>query len=755
MEQSLWHGYLESYPVYTCLFFPCTPKNQALPVSFNLSLETHRFLKIQIFKLLANHQNILHVSKIKSVTRYLRKFLSLQTYQHLNTSEYLQVKTECALYEFCKHLKTSKENLEDKERLPDGSQFVAQEASEDKRWINEAGIHLRNFFKIFCIKPGVWREKGTRGEDKSKRAKYNRTMGLVLSSKVKQEHNLDNIGLDNNTANLKRIRPTKASLSNLASSILEEEKSDDIDDEIQTEELIWNQSKPCELNNPIASLINTQRLLPHIALNNQLLRPRAIKKEIQKALFIITRTAEILSDGVTLFTIEHVKDCLRWLILILTGRVINQIETEAFFLNETNIYLDDENSFIRIAFPQYMHRENLSNKYVYIPTEIEELELILPEEIRLILKPMISFLKKRKPDNKSEIQINTKNKKSAFNDWNTSEIRLQTQRSYAEITSDSWLLSVISWQSSGLSNTQKHYASCTVKTMQTIFEKHIQTFLNIDCKTTKWSNQTDARIGSPYYLNAKTYRQIIKQLWQNASPLFDQLNYKSIKLNELKFRFNSLAFWIDSYCSFAAATRNITDPLIQKDLVSHEGLYRVNDKNKYNGFNTRIVFVPATLLTKLEAYKKVRQKVLIYLRKTQNLSAKDEEILRTNKLFFFKQNTQGFLKIVEYTRSRCRDEIYWQANTDIDIGTGKNDLLVYENLRAIKTNVNRHYLRGRLLEFGIPGFFIDAFMGHWHAGTQPWGQMSIFNQSHYLEQLKKFIPKILNELAFNVRETGL
>jgi hypothetical protein len=684
--------------------------------------------------------------------RYLRKFFSLQAYQHLNTSDYLQVKTECDLYKFCKNLKTSRENLEDKEILSDGSQFAAQETSNDeKRWINEAGINIQNFFKMFCLKPSDWREPSKRGKDKSDRAKYNRQMGLVLSSQAKQSHALKNIELDGKHSNVKTIRQSISSLHNVASYILEEEKSDDIEDEIQTEELIWNQSKPCELNNPIASLINSQRLLPHIALNNQLLRPRAFKREIQKVLFIVTRTAEILSEGVLLLRTDHVKECLHWLILILTGRVINKVETEPFFLNEKNIFIDHENAFIRMGFPQYKHRDSLSNKDVYITSEIEELELTLPSEVKVLLSSLLVYLK-NKQANKSHIQINTKNKNSAFSDWNISETRLQIQRSYAEISSDSWLLSVISWQSSGLSSTQKHYASYTVQKVQSLFEKHIQTFLNIDCKTIKWSNRTNARIGSPYYLNAKTYRQIIKQLWQNANPLFDQLNYQSIKLNELRFRFNSLAFWIDSYCSFAAATRNITDPLIQYDLVSHEGLYRVNDKNKYDGFNTRIVFVPAALLAKLKAYKKVRQKLLIYLKKTHGLSTNEEAIVKSNHLFFFKQPCQGKLKIVEYTRSRCRDEIYWQANTDNEVGTGKEELLVYENLRALKTNVNRHYLRGRLLDLGMPGFFIDAFMGHWHAGTQPWGQMSIFNQSHYLEQLKKLVPKILKELAFNANE---
>jgi hypothetical protein len=39
-------------------------------------------------------------------------------------------------------------------------------------------------------------------------------------------------------------------------------------------------------------------------------------------------------------------------------------------------------------------------------------------------------------------------------------------------------------------------------------------------------------------------------------------------------------------------------------------------------------------------------------------------------------------------------------------------------------------------------------LGHWHLGTQPWGQMSLFDQKDYIEKMSQTIPVILDELGF-------
>lgn len=766
LENSLWYGYVDDYPVYTCLFFPKITDEDSLTSTFQLSLETHFFLKAQTFKLLTTEHDSSKETPINNITRSLRKLITTKVYQHLNTPEYQRVSNVCELYQFCTNLNTSKDHLISQEHLIDSSSFESGMVTDDEvRWINNATVILRNFFSSICKRPDKTRPSTSSDKDVSERATYNRKMGLVISKEAKDLHILIPIELEKPKGLLKKIQHKTPVLGeDVDQDILDEENSDDLDEETQTDDFMWNQSKPCELNNPIASLISGQRLLPHIALSNQLLRPRAIDSDIQAIFRLIKLTVGLINQGIKGLCPEHIKKTLRWLITLLTGRLVEQIELEEFFLNEKDIFTNEDATLIRIGFPQYMHRGNLGHKAVYIDSQTEDLELILPQEIIDLWKPLITALYDKhdpnshinlKPETNKHRKIAKKNDSkpsSVLDQWDINEMRSQVQRSFSQLSSDSWLLSVFTWQTSGLANTQKHYASFPLKKAQAMFEAHIQSFLNIDTQPIPWSHRNNQRIGTPYYLNRRTFGLISTQLWQTAAPLFETLNYESCCLNELKFRFNSLAFWIDSYCGFVSASRNTIDPIIRAELVSEDGLYRINDKNRYDGFNTRMVYVPPDLLKRLQQYQKIRKKILIYLRKTQKLSQDEEKIITSNRLFFFKINKKKQIKIAKYTRSRCRDEIFTQTRTDTQLNLSPEQIAIFEYLRELKTNVNRHYLRGRLLELGMPGHFIDPLMGHWHSGTQPWGQMSIFNQSQYLKALKSTIPIVVKELNFEIKD---
>ncbi|MCD5380301.1 IS481 family transposase, partial [Candidatus Gracilibacteria bacterium] len=51
-----------------------------------------------------------------------------------------------------------------------------------------------------------------------------------------------------------------------------------------------------------------------------------------------------------------------------------------------------------------------------------------------------------------------------------------------------------------------------------------------------------------------------------------------------------------------------------------------------------------------------------------------------------------------------------------------------------------------LRELGVSGEFIDAFMGHWEFGQEPYGKYSSLSPLSYIETLKKPI-EILLEMA--------
>jgi len=756
IESSLWHDYMDDYPVYVSLFYPFIPILDNTSATFKLALETNNHLKAFWLNVIAEKKAYITDSRLRDSSRAMRKLISKTVYRHLNTPNYKRIKTLCELYQFIGNLNLSKDNLSETEQfLKDSSSFTTIKLNDDDiRWVKDSAKMLRNFFKPFCIDPNKKKNKPTkRGEDKSKRAKYNRQVGLTLTTDIKNAHKIEKLQSSNNSFKAKTIRINNNLISGNDHDIIEQENSDDLEEESVTDDIIWPSNPPCELQNPITSLINGQQLLPHIAINNQLLRPRAIKSDIEEIQKLILWT----SNDFKVLSTKHMKATLKFFLLLLTGRIIKKIETEEFVLKEDSAYLNIDKSILKLRIPQYGHIDLLTHRDVYVESDTDILTLRLPPEIKEILAPIVSHTIKKNSDETSVIKFEvTKKQDNKYAGHKLDDFSKFVQRSYSKISNDIWLLSIFTWQVGGIQNTQKHYASYRQRDAQKIFEKHCKSFLNLKITQHTPSYQKNERVGSPYYLNRKTYSKIIRWLWDHAENLNRPLNYKSVNWDTLMFQFNCLAFWIDSATSFATASRNIIDPSITLGLISKDGLYRINDKDKYDGFNTRLTYIPPKLKNKLKLYKSIREKILIFItKKGIGLSKKEKTIINSQQLFFFQTNIKRNTKIVSYTRSRCRDEIYEQARAKLNLEPLGEHTLEYEYLRALKTNVNRHYLRGRLLELNVPGVYIDALLGHWHSGTQPWGKMSIFNQATYLDTLRTHIPKILRELGFDFEANTL
>lgn len=62
---------------------------------------------------------------------------------------------------------------------------------------------------------------------------------------------------------------------------------------------------------------------------------------------------------------------------------------------------------------------------------------------------------------------------------------------------------------------------------------------------------------------------------------------------------------------------------------------------------------------------------------------------------------------------------------------------------ALPFNTSRHYLRSTLLERGCPIEVINAFMGHYERGEEPWGRFSGFSPQVYRDVLNTILVKLL------------
>lgn len=63
-------------------------------------------------------------------------------------------------------------------------------------------------------------------------------------------------------------------------------------------------------------------------------------------------------------------------------------------------------------------------------------------------------------------------------------------------------------------------------------------------------------------------------------------------------------------------------------------------------------------------------------------------------------------------------------------------------------NVHRRFMRTTLLDRDCPPEVVDAWMGHWNTGQEPWGAMSSFSYGDFVEELRKHLVPVLDELGF-------
>ncbi|WP_044409949.1 hypothetical protein [Thiomicrospira microaerophila] len=764
---SLLHGYKKKNAIYTCLFFPFITDPSVLTenASLTMTLKVHEFIKAQAFKLLASITTKLSEKTLYDFSSSLIKIITLNQYDHLNITGYELMDSPAKIYfailkgthDDDEHfLEDKTKRLHRKKKKGPKSLDADENETASREGIERAKQGLLQFFARFfrLKKPKKQNEKPA---ENSERGEYNRKMGLVILDKtLKEKYTYSETdvatNMSGNPAKIRSLRIPRATAHRSSFPSEYSEYGDDIDAETETIELNWLQLPPCEINNPIAKLIHTKRIAPHIALANQGLQYRLASNHVNgliKHIQIIVN--DIDYNGRQNYNVGVRKNLLSLLISLLFGRHFKAVMLEHTTENQI-LGLSDDCSKARLVFPHYHNEHYLAHSELYRKASVTYVELILPEQLKSYLSVLITSL--RQDDLIKSNRISLPDKKTVKN-YLASHFNNQIDlarlidavtRSYSNYSnSDSWMMAIFSGNEVGLQKTQKHYASSPLRKTQAIFEKHCASLFGIKVKHYVGFNRVTHRIGSPYYLNIGVFNEIVTSLYKLSEPLNGSLRFNISKLEEVVVRFNALAIYIDLFCAFSCAIRNVYDPSVDIGLVSEQGLFRVNDKNIHDGFNTRMTYVPPNLKQALKQYKRIRRIILVALVKEKLVGSSELALTKKNNLIFFVINAEQGVQINRYARTASRDELYSQSELCMQLERGVSKLNL---LKHLKTNVNRHYLRGRLLELNVPGHYIDAYLGHWHLGTQPWGQMSLFDQKDYIEKMSQTIPVILDELGF-------
>ena len=197
----------------------------------------------------------------------------------------------------------------------------------------------------------------------------------------------------------------------------------------------------------------------------------------------------------------------------------------------------------------------------------------------------------------------------------------------------------------------------------------------------------------------------------------DTVNPKSIP--EFIRHHNLFTLYAVWHFSFATACRAIVTPYLYLSEIDQEsGLGCLADKDDGRGYKSRLIWLARQIIVQMQQYESHLSALRAQLPSNAVMAA---------PCYFFQDEDPEFYVPIE-VRPKTLQPIM-------------ADFLDYP------ANFHRRFLRNELLERGCPVEVVDAFMGHWKAGEEPWAVHSSFSFAGYCAELNAYLIPFLKDLG--------
>jgi len=174
--------------------------------------------------------------------------------------------------------------------------------------------------------------------------------------------------------------------------------------------------------------------------------------------------------------------------------------------------------------------------------------------------------------------------------------------------------------------------------------------------------------------------------------------------------------------AFSTACRAIETPYqALSEIDSDSGIGSISDKDDGTDYKARLIWLPANILLAMRQYENYISTLL-----SNHPDIKRKEPL---SIFFLEKNKKGRVKAV--------------AVSPRTMGPIMEEYLSYP------ANFHRRFVRTELLECGCPMEVVDAWMGHWHTGEEPWAMYSSFGFQAYRDSLQLYLVPLLEKIGLS------
>ncbi|TRO82567.1 site-specific integrase [Trichloromonas acetexigens] len=229
-------------------------------------------------------------------------------------------------------------------------------------------------------------------------------------------------------------------------------------------------------------------------------------------------------------------------------------------------------------------------------------------------------------------------------------------------------------------------------------------------------------IGSSRVPSREVIQSLVEQL--KAKIRTHQESYKKDKDHRNLIQcHNALTRYTATYIAYATGIRAVTHPFPNEENIDHEtGFCVINDKDSDDNYHTRLIWLPPGCHNQYLLYRthsKLVASIMVNIRSDFFTKAQD-------RFFFLDEN--GSPAAISPKR------LYDFSDLPTPI--------------SIAENGNRHMLRSWLLVRGVSPEVINAFLGHWFLGEEPWAQHSALSPHQYRLSLSSHVQELLDHLGF-------
>jgi len=301
-------------------------------------------------------------------------------------------------------------------------------------------------------------------------------------------------------------------------------------------------------------------------------------------------------------------------------------------------------------------------------------------------------------------------------------------------SSDTTMAMAISGNDDNIGKVHFHYTANSTTAARDTYQKAVDDICGSQGNSVNGADpdqpeQKELFVGSNFVPTRQEIARIVKAMREKLAELRRELVVSPEKLIAFHNEYTSYTVLLTGFCT---GYRAVHDPLFLKSEIDRtSGFAVISDKDGNDFYHTRIVWLPPICLTQLERYSEHMEQM------------SRELFLRNQQLFFSSRREEiiGRRSEREYPGLFYLDDIKSHA----EVRPGNLEEYLKQIDFTLPVNSNRHYLRTNLLKRKCSLEVVNAFMGHWEMGLEPWGMYSGLQPDTYKRELEKHLVDLVNE----------